>query len=49
MAAFRDEPVPYEVNDKGTIRSPLREPIPVKLLGRLAQFRTRDVSEAVKA
>ena len=32
VAAFKDELAPYEVNGKGTIRFPLSEPIPVKLI-----------------
>jgi uncharacterized protein YdhG (YjbR/CyaY superfamily) len=48
VAAFKDELAPYEVNNKGTIRFPLREPIPVKLIARLAKFRANEVSERVK-
>ena len=38
VAAFKDELAPYEVN-KGTIRFPLSEPVPVKLIGRIAKRR----------
>ena len=42
VAAFRDELAPYEI-DKGTIRFPLSEPVPVKLIGRIAKFRAKEV------
>ena len=38
VAAFKDELAPYEVN-KGTIRFPLSEPVPVNLIGRIAKRR----------
>lgn len=41
VAAFRDELAAYEI-DKGTIRFPLSEPVPVKLIGRIAKFRAKD-------
>ena len=41
VAAFKNELAPYEVN-KGTIRFPLFEPIPVKLIGSIAKFRAKD-------
>ena len=48
VAAFRDELAPYDV-DKGTIRFPLSEPVPVKLIGRIAKFRAKEVAEREKA
>ena len=50
VAAFQDELAPYEV-EKGTIRFPLFEPVPVKLIGRIAKFRAKEVSgrETAKA
>jgi uncharacterized protein YdhG (YjbR/CyaY superfamily) len=48
VAAFREELAPYEVNDKGTIRFPLAEPIPVKLIARLARFRAAEVAAGGK-
>jgi len=48
VAAFKDELAPYEVN-KGTIRFPLSEPVPVKLIGRIAKFRAKEVAEREKA
>lgn len=41
VAAFRKELAPYEFNDKGTIRFPLSEPVPAKLLENLARFRAK--------
>ena len=43
LAAFRDELAAYEV-DKGTIRFPLSEPVPVKLIERIAKFRAKEVA-----
>ncbi len=43
VAAFRDELAGYEV-EKGTIRFPLREPVPVKLIERIAKFRAKEVA-----
>jgi uncharacterized protein YdhG (YjbR/CyaY superfamily) len=47
VTAFKDELAPYEVS-KGTIRFPLSQPVPVKLIGRLAKFRAREVAERKK-
>ncbi len=44
VAAFKDDLAPYEI-DKGTIRFPLSEPVPVKLIERIAKFRAREVAE----
>lgn len=48
VAAFKSELAPYEVN-KGTIRFPLSEPVPVDLIGRIAQFRAREVHNKTRA
>ena len=48
VAAFKDELAPYEVS-KGTIRFPLSQPVPVKLIGRIAKFRAKEVAEREKA
>jgi uncharacterized protein YdhG (YjbR/CyaY superfamily) len=45
VAAFRDELASYEI-DKGTIRFPLSEPVPVKLIQRIVKFRAKQVAEA---
>ena len=42
VAAFKDELAPYEVNNKGTIRFPLTEPVPVKLIHDIAKFRAKE-------
>lgn len=47
-AAFKKELAPYEVNDKGTIRFPLAEPVPVELIEDLATFRATEVAGDVK-
>lgn len=47
IAAFKDELASYEVN-KGTIRFPLFQPVPVKLIGRIAKFRAKEVAEREK-
>jgi uncharacterized protein YdhG (YjbR/CyaY superfamily) len=48
VAAFRDELASYLV-DKGTIRFLLSEPVPVKLIGRIAKFRAEEVAQRMKA
>jgi uncharacterized protein YdhG (YjbR/CyaY superfamily) len=47
-AAFKDELASYEVS-KGTIRFPLSQPVPVKLIERIAKFRAKEVTEREKA
>jgi uncharacterized protein YdhG (YjbR/CyaY superfamily) len=49
VEAFKKELAPYEVNNKGTIRFPLSEPVPVKLIAALARFRAKQVAEETKA
>ncbi len=44
VAAFQEELAPYEI-EKGTIRFPLSQPVPVKLIGRIAKFRAQEVAE----
>jgi uncharacterized protein YdhG (YjbR/CyaY superfamily) len=48
IAAFQGELASYEV-DKGTIRFPLSEPVPVKLIGRIAKFRAKEAAVREKA
>jgi uncharacterized protein YdhG (YjbR/CyaY superfamily) len=43
IAAFKDELAPYEI-DKGTIRFPLSQPVPVQLIGRIARLRAKEVA-----
>jgi uncharacterized protein YdhG (YjbR/CyaY superfamily) len=49
IAAFKEELAPYEFNNKGTIRFPLSDPVPVKLIERIAKFRAKEVGEHKKA
>jgi uncharacterized protein YdhG (YjbR/CyaY superfamily) len=49
VAAFKDDLAPYEFNNKGTIRFPLSEPVPVKLIERIAKFRAKEVAEVAQA
>ncbi len=48
VTTFKDELAPYKVT-KGTIRFPLSEPIPVKLIERIAKFRAKEVAGSEKA
>jgi uncharacterized protein YdhG (YjbR/CyaY superfamily) len=48
LASFKDDLVPYEVN-KSTIRFLLSEPVPVKLIERIAKFRAKEVAGRGKA
>jgi uncharacterized protein YdhG (YjbR/CyaY superfamily) len=48
VAAFKNELAPYEVS-KGTIRFPLSEPVPVKLIERIATFRAKEAAVREKA
>ena len=48
VAAFKDELASYQVN-KGTIRLPLSQPVPVKLIAGIAKFRAKEVAEREKA
>jgi uncharacterized protein YdhG (YjbR/CyaY superfamily) len=46
VAAFKDDLAPYEVNGKGTVRFPLSDPVPVKLIAGIAKFRAKEVAGA---
>jgi uncharacterized protein YdhG (YjbR/CyaY superfamily) len=48
VAALKHALAPYEVS-KGTIRFPLAEPVPVKLIGRIAKFRAKEAAGRAKA
>ena len=48
VKAFKNELAPYKVS-KGTIRFPLTEPVPVKLIEGVAKFRAKEAAERVKA
>jgi len=43
VAAFKKELASYEIS-KGTIRFPLSEPIPAKLIERIAKFRLKEAA-----
>ena len=43
VAAFKSDIAPYVVH-KGTIRFPLAQPIPMKLIARIAKFRAKEVA-----
>ena len=43
IAAFKDDVAPYVV--KSTLRFPISQPVPVKLIARIARFRANDVAE----
>jgi uncharacterized protein YdhG (YjbR/CyaY superfamily) len=44
VAAFKDELAAYEIS-KGTIRFPLSDPVPVRLIAGIARFRAKEVAE----
>ena len=48
VAAFKDALQPYEIS-KGTIRFPLSEPVPVRLIERIAKFRAKETLARAKA
>jgi uncharacterized protein YdhG (YjbR/CyaY superfamily) len=48
VEAFKTDLAPYEIS-KGTIRFPLSEPVPVKLIGRIAKFRAKEAAERARA
>ncbi len=48
VAAFKDPLAAYEVG-KGTIRFPLSEPVPVKLIESISKLRAKQVIERAKA
>jgi uncharacterized protein YdhG (YjbR/CyaY superfamily) len=48
VAAFKGALTPYRVS-KGTLRFPLSEPVPEKLIERIAKFRAKEVARKAKA
>jgi uncharacterized protein YdhG (YjbR/CyaY superfamily) len=48
VAAFKDDLAPYEMS-KGTIRFPLSEPVPVKLIEGIARLLASEVTQREKA
>jgi uncharacterized protein YdhG (YjbR/CyaY superfamily) len=45
IAAFKKDLAKYEYNDKGTIRFPLDQPIPDKLIAGIVKFRAKELRE----
>lgn len=43
IAAFKKELADYEYNDKGTIRFPVDQPVPERLIAAIARFRAKEV------
>lgn len=43
VAAFHRELAPYKI-EKGTIRFPLSDPVPAKLIASIAKFRAKEIS-----
>jgi len=48
VAALKAELAPYALS-KGTIRFPLDQPVPSRLIGRIARFRMKEAAENVRA
>jgi len=48
VAAFKGDLASYKVS-KGTIRFPLSQPVPVKLIERIARFRAKEAAERARA
>ena len=48
VAALKDELAPYKVT-KGTIRFSLSQPVPMKLIERIAKFRAKEAAERARA
>ena len=48
VAAFKNELTSHEV-DKSTLRFPLSQPVPVKLIARIAKFRVEEATERERA
>jgi uncharacterized protein YdhG (YjbR/CyaY superfamily) len=47
VAALKDQLASYKVS-KGTIRLPLSEPVPVRLIERIAKFRAKEAAQRQK-
>ena len=48
VEAFQDDLTPYAV-EKGTVRFSLSDPVPAKLIGRMAKFLANDASERARS
>ena len=49
VAAFKSDLASYELSNKGTIRFPLSDTVPVKLIEGIARIRAKEVAEKAKA
>jgi uncharacterized protein YdhG (YjbR/CyaY superfamily) len=49
VTAFKKDLAPYELSGKGTVRFPLNEPVPEKLIADIAKFRAKGVAERERA
>lgn len=47
VAAFKEDLAPYQ-RSKGTVRFPLSEPVPAKLIERIAKFRAKELAARQK-
>jgi uncharacterized protein YdhG (YjbR/CyaY superfamily) len=45
LEAFKDSVACYELNDRGTLRFPLAQPVPVKLIAAIAKLRAEEVRQ----
>jgi uncharacterized protein YdhG (YjbR/CyaY superfamily) len=48
VEAFKKDLAPYELNDRGTLRFLLAQPVPVKLIARIAKLRAKEVAHREK-
>ncbi len=49
VASLKPSSASYEVNDKGTIRFPLSEPVPEKLIAGIAKLKAEEAATRAKA
>lgn len=47
-AILKDDLAAYKVNNKGTLRFPLDEPVPARLIERIVKLRARGVADRAK-
>jgi uncharacterized protein YdhG (YjbR/CyaY superfamily) len=48
VSAFKDDLAPYKIS-KGTIRFPLSQPVPVKLIKSIVKFLAKETAERARA
>jgi len=49
LSSLKPSSASFEVNDKGTIKFPLSEPVPVRLIASIAKLKGKDAAERAKA